>query len=561
MKDGRLLFVPLGGAGEIGMNFNLYGYAWEDEEAWIAVDVGVTFGDLHTPGVDLIMADTTFIEARREKLRAVVLTHGHEDHIGALAHLWPRLGCPVYATAFTASLLRRKLEEVGLHKTVPLHVLSLEAELELAPFKIEFITLTHSIPEPNALVVRVPTGVVFHTGDWKIDEAPVIGDQVNAEKIEAVGKEGICAMVCDSTNALVPGRSGSEESVQETLHEIISSRQGRVAVTSFASNVARLETVARIAAACGRKTALVGRSMRRMVEVAQENGLLKSLPPFLSEEEGVRLPREKILFLCTGSQGEPRAALMRIAHHSHPRVRLEQGDTVVFSSREIPGNEVAIAKVQNALCARGIEIITTRTHHVHVSGHPCRDELVDMYRWVRPRVAIPVHGEMRHMLAHEELARELQVPEVVLAPNGSVVQLTPEPAKIIDRVHHGRLYLDGQFLVAGGKDSSINHRRILSEVGAVFISLVLDDTGALSGMPQVHLVGVPHAPSASPKNQENASPNLEEIVLEAVEEAVSSIDEDWEDHDVSHRVYRAVRREIFRVWGKKPVTKIALTRL
>ncbi len=438
----ELVFLPLGGSGEIGMNLNAYGYGPPDDRKWIIVDIGVTFGGIETPGVELILPDATFLEGERDNILGIVLTHAHEDHIGALPWLWPKLRAPVYATPFTAALLRYKLKERGLLEKVKLTEIPLKGDLTLGPFEIEFVTLTHSIPEPNGLAIRTPLGLVWHTGDWKIDPDPLIGEVTDVATLRAMADEGVLAMVCDSTNVFVEGSAGSEADVRVRLTEVIAECKGRVAVTAFASNVARVETVIHAAKAAGRTVCLVGRSMHRIVAAAQSVGLLADSPAFIDESEAGSLPDENILFLCTGSQGEARAALSRIASGEHRHVSLRAGDTVIFSSRIIPGNETEIFALQNKLMERHIEVITDKDEDVHVSGHPCRDELRQMYQWARPRIAIPVHGERRHLLEHEKFAHEMQVQQAIAPNNGDLIRLAPGPAKVIDEVPAGRLYLD-----------------------------------------------------------------------------------------------------------------------
>ena len=433
-----LVFLPLGGAGEIGMNLNCYGYGPPDARSWIVIDCGVLFGrETTTPGVDLMMPDMRFLEEQRASLLGIVLTHGHEDHLGAVAHLWPKLRCPVYATPFTARLLRNKLEEAGLEDRVKVQIVPLGGKITLGPFALTFISITHSIPEPNVVAIRTPLGTVVHTGDWKIDADPQLGEVTDDAALRKLGEEGVLACVCDSTNALVPGESGSEADVKAALHDLIGTLTGRVAVTAFASNVARLHTVAQAARAHGREVVLVGRAMRTMVEAARDTGYLKDFPRVWAEEDSSRLPDNRVLYLCTGSQGEPRAALARIAAGEHPNVSLGEGDTVIFSSRIIPGNELAIFELQNDLAARGVAVLTERDHFVHVSGHPARDELAQMYAWVKPKLAIPVHGELRHMTAHARLARELQVPNAIVVANGQMVRLAPGTAEIVDEAPVG----------------------------------------------------------------------------------------------------------------------------
>ena len=552
--DDELLFLPLGGSGEIGMNLNLYGYGPEDGRQWIIVDLGVTFGAERTPGVDLIMPDPAFTEARREELLAIVLTHAHEDHIGAVAHLWPRLRCPVYATPFTATMVRGKLIEAGLEGEVPLHIIPLGHRFDLGPFDIELVTLTHSILEPNALAIRTPLGLVMHTGDWKIDPDPVLGDDIDIARLTEIGDEGVRAIVCDSTNVFSPGTSGSEADVAASLIELIRPMEGRVAVTTFASNVARLESIARAAAACGRHAVLVGRAMYRVVAAARDAGYLKDLPPFLTEHDAGYLPREKVLFICTGSQGEPRAALARIAEDGHPNIVLEKGDCVVFSSRVIPGNEVSIFDLQNTLALRGIRVITEKDHFVHVSGHPCRDELARMYQWIRPEISVPVHGEARHLAEHAALARELQVPQQVVIRNGLMVRLAPGPAEIIDEAPSGSIYLDGDVLTASD-EGAVQERRRLAFAGSAFVSVVLDGKGQLRGDPQVRLMGLPE--------DDGNGTDFEDIALDAIDTAFDRLPAKrrGDDDTVAEFLRRAVRGALRREWGKKPQVAVVVTRI
>ncbi len=413
------MFVALGGANEIGMNLSLYGCAGD----WLILDCGVTFGDNSQPGLDVVMPDPAFIAERRDRLLGIVATHAHEDHIGAIPYLWPQLRCPVWATPFTASLLHAKLVEVGLADKVKINVVPMSGRFTIGPFDLELVTLTHSIPEPNAVVLRTAAGTVLHTGDWKLDPDPLIGEPADEVALRRLGDEGVLAMICDSTNALRPGSSGSEADLRRSLTELVGRYDARVAVACFASNVARLETIAHAAAAHGREVALVGRSLWRMDKAARENGYLADLPSFLTEDEAAYIPRDRIVMICTGSQGEPRSALARIARDDHPSVELEPGDVVIFSSRIIPGNEKSIGRLQNALARLGIEIVTELDHFVHVSGHPARDELVRMYQMIRPQIAIPVHGEARHLIAHAHLAGECQVPQPLIVENGDMVRL------------------------------------------------------------------------------------------------------------------------------------------
>jgi ribonuclease J len=421
---GDLWFLPLGGTGEIGMNLNLYGH----DGAWLMVDLGITFADERLSGVDLIMPDPAFIEDQRDRLAGLVLTHAHEDHIGAVPYLWPRLRCPIYATPFTAGVLRRKLRENGFAEDAEITEVPLSGRFAVGPFDLELITLTHSIPEPNAVVIRTSAGTVLHTGDWKLDPEPLVGDDYDEAALRRLAEEGVLAMVCDSTNALVEGESGSEGALRDSLTELVGGFEARVVVACFATNVARLETAMRVAETHGRRVALVGRSLHRIYQAARDCGYLADLPPLLSDRDVAYLPRDEVLLLCTGSQGEPRSALVRIVRDDHPEVGLEPGDAVVFSSRVIPGNEKAISALQNELVRKGIEVVTDREHFTHVSGHPARDELAQMYQWVRPQVAIPVHGEARHLSAHAELARDCQVPQALVAENGDLRAGAGRPA-------------------------------------------------------------------------------------------------------------------------------------
>lgn len=412
-RDG-LVYLPLGGAGEIGMNFYLYGCRGK----WIAVECGITFADETMPGLDVIMANPRFIVDNVKDLLGIVLTHAHEDHLGAVPHLWRKLRVPLYATPFAAGLLRAKLAEAGLLGEASLTEIPLNGHLDLGAFAIDFVTVTHSIPEPNALAIGTPYGMVVHTGDWKIDPAPLLGKTIDSAKLSALGDSGVLAMVCDSTNVFVPGESGSESEIRENLIEIVGRYKERVAIACFASNVARVESAVHAATANGRRVALIGRSLWRMTEVAQSCGYLRDIPPFLTEHDIGYLPRNEVLLICTGSQGEQGAALTRIAANEHANVVLDRGDVVLFSSRKIPGNEMSIYKVQNQLARRGVQILTDKEARIHVSGHPARDELRRMYEWVRPRIAVPMHGESRHLIEHTSFARNAGVPEVVMVTNG-----------------------------------------------------------------------------------------------------------------------------------------------
>ena len=553
-SDGRpgadeLLFLPLGGAGEIGMNLNLYGYAGK----WLMVDLGVTFGDEATPGIEVIMPDPRFIEERRGDLAGLVLTHAHEDHLGAVPYLWDRLGCPIWATPFTAAVLRRKLHDSEIAGRVPIIEVPMSGRFQAGPFEIELVTLTHSIPEPSALVIRTGAGTVLHSGDWKFDPEPLVGPAADIDALRRLGEERILALVCDSTNALVAGHSGSEAAVREELIRLFGRFEQRIAVACFASNVARLESVVHAALAHDRHVALVGRSMRRIVEAAQETGYLTGLPPFVSEHDAGYLPREKVALLCTGSQGEPRSALARIARNDHPQVTLDPGDAVIFSSRVIPGNEKAIGALQNDLARLEVEIVTAEDEPVHVSGHPAREELARMYQLVRPRIAIPVHGERRHLEAHARLAEECQVPQAIAAENGRMIRLAPGPAEVAAEVTFGRLGLDGTALVPLG-GALIKHRHRISASGSAVATLVMGRDGRLLAEPQVTLHGL-----VDPEAAGAALGSAAAAVRSAVEALNAA--QRGDDAAVKEAARLAVRRYIHAERGKKPLTDVHLVRV
>ena len=548
-KPDALYFVPLGGADEIGMNFNLYGYGPEENRRWIIVDCGVTFGDLSTPGVDVIMPDPRFIEERAHQLEAIILTHAHEDHMGAVAHLWQRLRCPIYATPFTAWLVRDRLQEKGILGEVPVHELPLESRIKVGPFDLELITMSHSIPEPNGIAIRTPAATVLHTGDWKLDANPVLGGTTDAKALKALGDEGVTAMVCDSTNVFSPGEAGSEASVREEMIKVVGQQTGRVAIASFASNVARLKSAIEAAEANGRKVCLVGRSMHRMTNAAKAVGILSEAQEFVDEEDAARFPPHKICFICTGSQGEPRAALSRIAEGSHRNVKLGEGDVVLFSSRMIPGNERGIFDLMNKLAERGVRLITERDHPIHVSGHPCRDELKQMYEWVRPQNAIPVHGERRHLIEHAAFAKEQGVKKAIAPRNGDVFEISAKGIRIVDEAPWGQLHLDGNFIVRADAPS-MRERRKMSWSGVVSVAMAIDSRGRIVSGPDIRTVGLPEEPGT----------DLEDFLDELADAAEAAFgrlngkartDEDA----VEDAVRMAVRREANRIWGRKPVVE------
>ena len=552
----ELVFLPLGGSNEIGMNFNLYGFGPPHDRKWIVVDLGITFGDLSTPGVEVILPDPEFIKEYADRILGIVLTHAHEDHIGAVAWLWPRLKAPVYATPFTAFLLREKLRQAGLLDEVEITEVALGGAIELGPFSLELITLTHSIPEPNGLAIRTPLGTVLHTGDWKIDPDPLLGGPTDIDCIIRLGDEGVLAMVCDSTNVFVDGHAGSEADVRDKLVLLIGEFKAKVTVACFASNVARMESVAKAAEANGRRICLVGRSMHRMAAAARSVGLMQGLKEFVSDSEAGYFPADSILYLCTGSQGEPRAALSRIADGTHPHVSLGQGDVCLFSSRVIPGNEIPIRNLQNRLADRGVRLYTEEDHPgIHVSGHPCRDELAEMYRWARPTISVPTHGERRHLLEHAAFARDLQVPQQVTPRNGDMVRLAPGRAEIVDEVPAGRLYVDGGVVTPENGDA-LRERRHAAFNGVIAISVVLDESGKIAAGPQVRAVGLPA----------EADYPLDDVLDDLADEAEKALDrlkgqERGDDQGVEMALSRAVKKASQRIWGRRPVVETTVLRI
>src|SRR3954453_18947663 len=542
----ELLFAPLGGVGEIGMNLALYGIGEGGKRTWMVVDIGVSFAGDDLPGVDLVMPDIAFLIEQRKNIAGLVLTHAHEDHFGALMDLWPRLRVPVYATPFTAALFAAKrLSEPGA-PDIPINVVPLGSRFNLGPFDIELVSVAHSIPESNALIIRTPLGNVLHTGDWKLDPTPVLGPPTDEAKLKALGDEGCLALIGDSTNAVRDGRSPSEADVGRSLAALIKGAKGRVAVTTFASNVARMRAVAEAAAEAGREVVVVGRAMDRVSQVARECGYLEGINEFRSTEFYGHLPHDKVVALCTGSQGEPRAALARIAEDQHPEVTFSKGDTVVFSSRTIPGNEKAVGRVINGLVRQGIEVITDRTHLVHVSGHPRRAEMEELYRWVRPRIAIPVHGEALHLSEHAKLARGVGVAEVVLCGDGDLVRLAPDPAGVIDEVPAARLYKDGALLISA-EGRTVADRRRLSFSGIVVVAMALSDKGALLADPDVELIGIPEV------NADKQS--MHEIAYDAAIETFESLPKPRRRDPlaVEESVKRGVRAAIAASGQKKPI--------
>ena len=546
----ELVFVPLGGLGEIGMNAALYGFGPEGRRKWILVDLGMGFaGEEHLPGVDLMYPDLRYLEEERKNLLGIVITHAHEDHIGALAELWPALSVPVFATRFAIGLLEtRRLSEPGAPK-IPLHEVVPGQRLTLGPFDIDYVPVAHSIPESYGLAIRTPHGLVLHTGDWKLDDTPYVGNTTAESVFRALGDEGVLALVGDSTNVVREGRSPSETDVAKRLGELIAAAPHRVAVTSFASNVARLKAVAVAAQACGREVVMVGRAMERVVDVAREIGYLDGVAEFRGPDVYGYLPRDKVVALLTGSQGEPRAALARVAEDEHPEVALSPGDQVIFSSRTIPGNEKEVGRIINTLTRRGIDVITDRTELVHVSGHPRRAELAAMYQWTRPRIAVPAHGEDLHLSEHAAFAKAQGVPEVVRARNGSIVRLAPGPAEIVDQAPTGRLYKDGD-IVIGMDDRALPERRKLSFTGIVSVAIAIDERGEIAGDPIVEVMGLPA--------QTRQGASIPDIVADAVGDVLDNLPRARrrDPEAVEQAVVRAIRGTVQQAWGKKPACHV-----
>lgn len=552
-KGNELVFVPLGGVGEIGMNLYLYGYGRPRSHKWLIVDMGVTFGGEYEPGIDVILPDIAFLEEQRHNIVGLLLTHAHEDHYGAVADLWPLLGhVPVYATPFTAEMLKSKLGEKRMIDGFPLNVIPMGSKHTIGPFDVELVSMSHSIPEPSAIAITTPLGTVLHTGDWKLDESPLTSAPTDAGRLRAIGEEGLDALICDSTNAIREGISPSEADVAVTLNKIIADAPQRVAVTTFASNVARLGSVANAARDAGRELVVAGRAMYRIIEAAQATGYLDPDLEFHDDTAFAKIPADKVMLLCTGSQGEPRAALARVASGEHPNITLGAGDWVIFSSRTIPGNEKAVGRVQNSLSDKKIEIITDQNALVHVSGHPRQGELEQLYRWVKPKIAVPMHGEGRHLEAHAELAEELGVKTVVRARNGDMVRLLPQPAKIIAEVPVGRLYRDGAILMRSD-EGPVRERRKLSYAGTITVSLVLSRKGELLADPQVSMAGMP--------DTDNRDIPLAEIAREAAIGTVQSIPRPRRRDPamIAEAVRRGVRAAMNQAWGKKPMCSILLT--
>jgi ribonuclease J len=551
-KTDELVFMALGGLGEIGMNVYLYGYGPANARSWLMVDLGVTFPHDSEPGADVVLPDLRFIVAERKNLVGLVLTHAHEDHVGAVIDLWPSLECPIFATPFTAGMVKTKLGEYGRTLSLPIKEVPLSGRFKAGPFDVEFVSMAHSIPEPNGLAIRTPAGLVFHTGDWKLDPTPVVGKPHDEARLKSLGDEGVLAMVGDSTNAMREGRSASETDVAKTLKKIIADAPRCVSVTSFASNVARVASIAEATRACGRTLVVAGRALHRIIEVAIETGYLPKSFTYLDQQRFSDLPRDKIVVLCTGSQGETRAAIARIAEDEHPDISLDKGDLAIFSSRTIPGNEKAVGRVQNALARLGVDVITDAEAPVHVTGHPRRDELRDMYAWLRPKIAIPMHGEARHLKEHAKLARACGVGETFTIVDGEMLKLWPEPAAVIDEAPVGRLYRDGNLIVPDA-EGPVKVRRKLSFVGIAVVALALSRRGEVLGEPGVVLEGIPAADSEGE--------SMHEIALDAIDGTLRSIPPKRRGDlvMVQEAVQRAVRSALNEAWGKKPVVKVLLS--
>ncbi|WP_027580670.1 ribonuclease J [Bradyrhizobium sp. Ai1a-2] len=546
-RPDELTFAPLGGVGEIGMNLSIYGLGNRQQRSWLAVDLGVSFGDEeHLPGIDLIMPDISFLEKEQQNLMGLVLTHAHEDHFGAIIDLWPKLQCKIYATKFSAALFEAKCAAERNPPKIPITVVPSGGRIDIGPFNVEFIPVAHSIPESHALAIHTEVGTVLHTGDWKLDPTPTVGPPTDEKRLRELGDAGVLALIGDSTNAVRDGRSPSEAEVSKTIAELVKGAKGRVAVTTFASNVARIKAVADAARVADREVVVVGRAMDRVVQVARETGYLDGVQNFRGPDVYGHFPPDKVLAICTGSQGEPRAALARIAKDDHPEITLNKGDCVIFSSRTIPGNEKAVGSIINDLVEQGIEIITDRDHLVHVSGHPRRDEVRDMLSWVRPQVLIPVHGEALHLHEHAKLARAAGVPRVIECRNGDLVRLGPGEPGIIAEVPSGRLYKDGVIL-EDSKSRAVVERRRMGFAGCAFVAIAMTAQGELAEDPEVDLVGVPE------KN--NAGEALDEIVFDVVVSTVESLPRARrrDPDSVAESVRRAVRGTVNEHWGKKPI--------
>ena len=552
MKD-ELLYCPLGGAGEIGMNMNLFGYGQEDDHKWIMVDVGVTFADDSIPGVDLIYPDPGYAEDKKDNFLGIILTHAHEDHIGAITHVWPKFKCKIYATPFTAALVTEKFREKKIDITSYLQIVQLGSTINLKPFKIEFITMTHSIVEPNGLRIETPAGSILHTGDWKCDPNPLVGDNMNSKRLIEIGKEGVLTMICDSTNVLSVGRSGSEKDVRDSMLKIIEKQKKRVIVTSFASNVARMETIFYCAEKTGRNISLVGRSMHRIYKAAKQCGYLSDVIEPIDPRDAKNISSEKIIYLCTGSQGEPMGAMNRISNYIHPDVFVEAGDTVIFSSKIIPGNEKKLYKLHNQLVREGINVISEETDFVHVSGHPNRDDLKDMYEWIQPNSIIPVHGEQRHMLEHINFAKKLNVPHPIKVENGDIVRIFPgDSPEVFDKAPYGKIFLDGNIGVEE-ESKSIKERRNISQNGHLNITVIITTQGNIHNMPIVNFMGIPIL------NTEEFKISIQDEIDKIAKSF--SLNNKKQEENFKDALKVTCRKFTKEKTGKRPITNINLVRI
>ena len=552
MKD-ELLYCPLGGAGEIGMNMNLFGYGQEDDHKWIMVDVGVTFADDSIPGVDLIYPDPGYAEDKKDNFLGIILTHAHEDHIGAITHVWPKFKCKIYATPFTAALVTEKFREKKIDITSYLQIVQLGSTINLKPFKIEFITMTHSIVEPNGLRIETPAGSILHTGDWKCDPNPLVGDNMNSKRLIEIGKEGVLTMICDSTNVLSVGRSGSEKDVRDSMLKIIEKQKKRVIVTSFASNVARMETIFYCAEKTGRNISLVGRSMHRIYKAAKQCGYLSDVIEPIDPRDAKNISSEKIIYLCTGSQGEPMGAMNRISNYIHPDVFVEAGDTVIFSSKIIPGNEKKLYKLHNQLVREGINVISEETDFVHVSGHPNRDDLKDMYEWIQPNSIIPVHGEQRHMLEHINFAKKLNVPHPIKVENGDIVRIFPgDSPEVFDKAPYGKIFLDGNIGVEE-ESKSIKERRNISQNGHLNITVIITTQGNIHNTPIVNFMGIPIL------NTEEFKISIQDEIDKIAKSF--SLNNKKQEENFKDALKVTCRKFTKEKTGKRPITNINLVRI
>ncbi len=556
ISDHELVFLPLGGAGEIGMNLYLYGYGQPHQWQWLMVDFGITFAGDYEPGIDIILPDIRFIEEERSSLVGIVLTHAHEDHVGALHDLWERLRVPVYATPFTVAMLQAKYAQYGQGGQVPIEEVATGAAFKAGPFELELLDMAHSIPEPSGLLIRTPAGTVFHSGDWKIDQDPTMGPPIDVAGLKRIGQAGVDALICDSTNVLRDGISPSEREVEDTLHRLIKDAPARVAVTTFASNLARMLAVARAARAAERQLVVAGRAMWRAIHAGREAGYVPDDLEFLTDEDYNHLPRDKVVLLCTGSQGEGRAVLARMAFDEKPRLSLSPGDQLIFSSKTIPGNEKAVRRIINALTAQGVQVITERDALVHASGHPRRGEMAQLYQWIKPRVAIPMHGEIEHLTAHVAFARDQGVPEALRVLNGEMVRLCPGPVEVIDEAPAGRLYRDGKLIITAD-DEAMRGRRRLAFAGIVSVAIVFNAWGELLADPQIKITGLP----VDPLGDMRGEVVLEHEIFDAVMGVIDSLSPtQCKDQElVEEAVRRAVRAEVNAIWGKRPTCHVFVT--